>query len=549
VSGGGSDGATPEPLPPGLVDAPARPAASPHAPAARRAVGHVRTHISRVFLTPGRAYKLRKAVDLGFLRFATRAERDHDCVREVRLNRRLSPDVYLGVAPVRRRARGWAVGETVADGLPGEGDGEDCVVMRRLPEGRDARSLLERGQLGASHLQRLATLLAGFHACHGLGAPPPIGEEEWIGRIRRPVLENFDALDTASGVPTATVERVRDAAAGFLEAHAERFEARRRAGRLVDGHGDLHLEHVVFERDDAAPLLIDCIEFSDALRQVDTASEVAFLAMDLRYRGERGLGERFVASYAAERDDHDLYRVLDFFVSYRAAVRAKVAALAAGEEEIDAGQRRQARESAERHLALAGEALGPGPGAALWIVCGPVGTGKSTLARALSERLGAVSLSSDRVRKALAGMSPTDRPDPAQRERLYGDAGKERVYQALLARAEPVLASGRPVVLDATFSLRRHRDAARALAGRHGAPALALRAELAPELARARLAHRAAAGADASDAGPERVDDSRARFEPLTEWPEHARLELDTGDDAWPERLAAALARLAPGRG
>ncbi|HEY8494345.1 MAG TPA: hypothetical protein VIN04_10655, partial [Myxococcota bacterium] len=236
-----------QPLPAGLAEALARPEAHPHDPSARAGVRHVQTHLSHVYLTGARAWKLRKAAALGFVDFSTRAERNRDCVRELRLNRRLAPDVYLGVAPVERAGEGgWVVGRLVAEAEEealARSPHEHVVGMRRLPDGCDALSLLERGALRARHVDAVADRLARFHAEHGLGRPAPFTPDAWRARIEAPVLENLRLLAPAAGrlVPRATLRRTEARARAFLEAHGERFERRRREGRAVDGHGDVHL--------------------------------------------------------------------------------------------------------------------------------------------------------------------------------------------------------------------------------------------------------------------------------------------------------------------
>lgn len=509
-----------------------------------RGLEHVQTHLSHVFLAPARVYKLRKAVDFGFVSFASRAERNADCVREVLLNRRLAPDVYLGVVRVLGRGAGARFGD-LEEPKPDaalDPEHEHCVVMRRLPQGRDALALLSRGAFGATHVERVATRMAEFHASHRLGPPPPLDREAWLARIRGPIEANFEALGAAAGiVADALVRETRLAALTALARLEGRLDARRRAGLLVDGHGDLHLQHVFFERDDAPPLLIDCLEFNDDLRRIDAASEVAFLAMDLRYRGRRDLAEHFLATYASASDDFDLYSVVDFFTSYRAAVRAKVAALAAGEPEIDAAQRAKAAESARSHFMLARRALDAPPPGPLVLVSGAVGVGKSTAARVAQETLSGAIVASDRVRKRLAGLEPTDRVRGARQEALYADAMTDRVYAALLERAAPVLTSGRAVVLDATFARRRHRAQALGFAERGGFHPILLEIRCDRETALARLAAREARGTDPSDAGPGRYDASVAAFEPTDEWPMEGRITVDTAAPDWREQLSEAL--------
>ncbi|HEX5066692.1 MAG TPA: AAA family ATPase, partial [Myxococcota bacterium] len=327
----------------------------------------------------------------------------------------------------------------------------------------------------------------------------------------------------------ARLERIEAEAGRFVRRNAHAFETRRRAGRAVDGHGDLHLQHVWFERDDAEPIAIDCLEFDDELRRVDAASEVAFLAMDMRYRGADALAERFLRVYAAECDDFDLYRVVDFFESYRAAVRAKVAAIAAGEPEIDADQRARAAESTRRHLAQALAAFESERRPALVLVGGAVGTGKSTLASALAETLEGVVVSSDRVRKHRLGLAETERAPAA----AYEERAKEGVYQALLERADAVTASGRVAILDATFGARAERLRAHGWASARRLRAWFVETRCAPREAEARLDARAREGRDASDAGPELVAASHASFEPATEWPAARRRALATDTPDW----------------
>ncbi len=528
-----------EPLPDGLADALATAEAHPWDPDARGAVEPLQTHISHVFLTRTRVYKLRKAVALGFLDFSTRAARRADCDREVALNRRLAPDVYLGVAPVERVGGRWQVGRpdpTAADpGAP-----ECLVVMRRLAAGTDALSRLRRGELAAPHVDAIAEAVARFHDRVGLGVPAPFSADAWRAAITGPVEANFRSLaESGDVVSEALVERVRGAARAFAAARAERFERRRRAGRAVDGHGDLHLEHVWLESPDAPPIFIDCIEFDAGLRRVDGASDAAFLAMDLAYRERADLADRFLARYARERDDFDLYGVVDYFASYRAAVRAKVAALAARDAAVPEAQRRAATESARRHLDLADRSLVPVRPGPLVLVAGAVGSGKSTAAEVAAEALGGVVISSDRVRKRQAGLAPSERAGDGWQQGLYTPEVTEQVYAGLRERAASVLASGRAAVLDATHARRAHRDAARQRAGAAGAAALLVEVRCDPSVARARLAARSAADRDPSDAGPERLDASLAAFEAPAA--EEDVLEVRTDREGWEEALRAGL--------
>jgi aminoglycoside phosphotransferase family enzyme/predicted kinase len=519
----------------------AQPDAYPTDPSAARGVSWIQTHLSHVFLTERRVYKLRKPVDLGFVDFTTREERNADCEREVSLNRRLAPDVYLGVAPLASDGRACWAGPISERASFGDDAPEHFVVMRRLPDGRDALSLLEKGALSEFQIDRVARRIANFHARSQLGAPAPIAASAWHARCVDPVEECFRALFRVSEAGDVrellakTADRTRD----FARWRAHRFEERRLSGRAVDGHGDLHLQHIWFEEDDAEPVIIDCLEFSEQLRQIDSASDVAFTAMDLWYRGQRSLAERFLRTYASESGDFDLYGVVDYFIAYRALVRAKVAALVSIDANIDSGQRTRAAASAGRHLELAAEVMAGVTRGRLMLIGGVVGSGKSTVAEALAEQLDGVVISSDRVRKQLAGLPPTNRVHALPDQGLYAPDAVERTYAALFECARPIVTSGRVAILDATFSRRRHRAMAADLAAELGVDWRLIEVRCSPEIVRERLARRVADAASTSDAGPEFYDRSVARFEPIAE--SECALVVRTDVDDWREALRAGI--------
>ena len=439
-----------EPLPERMIDDLAR--------RELRDAAAIQTHISHLFLTSDRVYKIRKAARFPFLCFASRAERNADCLREVELNRRLAPDVYLGVAPIELRDGHFCIGPIGEEIPPGDAELEHCVVMRRLPDGCDAQSQLERSRLTAQHVDAVATTVAAFHESHRLGTPAPWSREAWRERVESPVAETMDSI-REHAANAAEAERAGRLHEQFHRAFAERGEAierRRLEGRAVDGHGDLQLAHVWFEPDRRLPAIIDCTEFNEDFRKIDAASEVAFHAMDLIYRGAPEYAERFLAHYAAACDDFDLYAVVDPLIAYRSAVRAKVALLAATDPSIAPQQRDAACDSAQRHLDLAERRLVPREPGALVVVCGTVGSGKSTLARAFADACQGVVIGSDRTRKRLAGL-PHDDHSQATSEAdvgLYAREVTETVYAALLERADAVVGAGRTAILDASYTAR-----------------------------------------------------------------------------------------------
>jgi predicted kinase len=384
--------------------------------------------------------------------------------------------------------------------------------MRRLPDERSAASLLRRGRLDPVLLAALADRLAGFFA-----EAPPAPDCGTAEALAFNVDENF--AQTEAFVPElvdrATFEEVR----AFQEtalARAAPFAQRLAEGRVREGHGDLRLEHAYFVTGGDAggsptPLVIDCIEFNRRLRCGDVAGEVAFLAMELEAARRPDLAAGFLARFAEASDDFGLYEVLDFYLSYRAWVRGKVAGFVARDPAADFPTRTRKRDEARRVFALARACAGrPLDRPFLLVIGGMIGSGKSTLAATLGGELAVPVIGSDRTRKALAGLPLTERAPPG----LYTPENVERTYQELFRRAGRVLGAGRSVILDATFSKRRWRWTAAALAEACGADLVVLEARCTnPDILRRRLRDRETA-ASLSDAGLSELEPLQRAYEP-----------------------------------
>jgi aminoglycoside phosphotransferase family enzyme/predicted kinase/CBS domain-containing protein len=529
-------GTTPESINPLVLRSLGQPSAYPNDASAALGIEHIQTHISDLFLTRDRVYKLRKAVDLAFLDFTTRSERNADCVREVQLNRRLAPDVYLGVAPLELGPDGFVVGK-LADAPPVAltDAAEHCVVMRRLPVGRDALSLLSAGRLTSRHIDAVAERIARFHQENRLPPQRLKSDRAILQRVIQPFQDCIRALQAAPHSPdiSATLRVIEGLARSLLDARGEQVCAYARRGSRVDGHGDLHLEHVWFEHDADSPVMIDCLEFSRALRRTDVACEIGFLAMDLAYRGREDLAERLLGRYANAADAFDLYWAVDYCQSYRAVVRAKVSAIASADSALGQKQREAAEQSVDRHLAFAESILRKRSCGSLVLLCGKVGTGKSTVAEYFGDECGGILISSDHLRKRLAGLPPEARVAVPTDTGLYSPQRRAAIYEAMLERAAPVVASGRLAVLDASFDTADQRDRARRWASERGAPVLLIEVECDEGTTLDRLTKRQAAGGSASDAGPEFYATSAARFEPPDEWPRGTRVQLRTDAPSW----------------
>ena len=486
----------------------------------------VQTHISYVFLAGDAVYKLKKPVRFAFLDFSTLELRRHFCHEEVRLNRRLAPDVYRGVVAVCRRAGGFALAaEESADAV------EYAVHMRRLPDERMLSHLLERGTVGTGLIDAIAARLAAFHATADAGPTVVRGGDPEV--ITAEMDEDFREVDTfhADTIAADDDAAIRRFCHDFLRRHDALLRRRQRDGRIRDGHGDLHTEHICC----TDPLVIfDCIEFKPSFRHRDVAAEIAFLAMDLVYHGRDDLADGLVARYGELTHDADLSMLVPFYACHRAYIRGKVDSLQSAEPEVSADQRAAARQSARQHFALAYRytwAYTP----RLVVVVGLSGSGKSTVAAALHARTGFAHINSDSTRKRLAGLALTARPGPA----LYTPEHSARTYAAMYAAAAAALNGKRGAILDATFQRRADREAARAVASRAGVPIRFVECACPDAEMRRRLAERARRDDDASDADWAISQQQRRSYEAFAADEIGERVAVDT--TAPPDTVLAAI--------
>jgi len=430
-----------------------QPESYPHKP---KRIKHLQTHISHAFIAPPYVYKIKKPVDFGFLDYSTLDKRSHYCKREVELNRRLCSDIYLGVIPIIQTDGGYFL----ENGESGYREGvvvEYAVKMKKLSGDHFLYAYIENDTLKQEHLDRVAAKLADFY----LEQEPPEEVLEWgrIDKIRINTDENFDQTEPFIGqtIDRKAYRAVRQFTNAYLERHEPLFRRRIEEKRIVDGHGDLHLEHIHITPDRVC--IYDCIEFNERFRYGDLASDLAYLAMDLDFRGCWKEERYFIDRMADLLEDSDLHRIIDFYKCYRAYVKGKVKSLQSSEEEVPKDQRRRSAEKASQYfdLSLKYALLGSRP--TLLVLMGRVGTGKSTLAGCLGETLGIRSYSSDRIRKTLAGLPLSKRPSPSRREQLYSSDMSKKTYRKLRVNAARHLRNSESVILDATFSDRSSRRA------------------------------------------------------------------------------------------
>lgn len=475
-----------------LVACLSRPGFYPHRP---KKVETIETHSAWVFLAGSLVYKIKKPVRLGFLDFSSLERRRHVCEQEVVLNRRLCPDMYLGVLPIMRRAGG---------GFCWEGPGrvtEYAVLMKRLAPGGFLDVLLDRGRAGPADLDRVARRLERFYRAH----PSRHETAQWgrIPKLRISLEENFSqaAAFVHHTLSAATMMAVRDYSRQFMRRGRNLLNRRVAEGWIRDCHGDLHMEHVHLTRQ--AVRIFDCIEFNDRFRHIDVASDAAFLAMDLDRHGRHDLARRFLKHLAATLRDPDLMRLADFYKCYRAFVRGKVESLQMERLHAGAQARRLHADRARAcfQLALRYALLGSEPVAVAFM--GRVGAGKSHLARMLGDLLGCRVVASDQVRKDLAGLQADRRPGRKVRARLYAPDMTRRTYGALARAATKELRAGRCVLLDATYGAESNRQEIRRQVARSGGRMLFVEALASRTTRRERLRQRADRSGIVSDAREE----------------------------------------------
>lgn len=431
-----------------LLDFLNNPDSYPHVP---EEVTHIQTHISHVFIAGSLVYKIKKPVNFEFLDYSTLEKRKYFCRREIELNRRLCEDVYLEVIPVSRNKEEFILGEKEGCQVI-----EYAVKMKRLSEEHFLHTYIRDNTLNRQHLDRVADKLTDFYRKQE--PDEHILEFGQIKNIKFNTDENFNQTEQFIGetIEKPAYNAIKVFTNKYYQQHQDLFQQRIDERRIVDGHGDLHLEHIHITPEKVR--IYDCIEFNERFRYGDLASDLAYLAMDLDFNGKSKEERYFTDQMAAKLDDPDLLRIIDFYKCYRAYVKGKVKSLQSGEEEVAEEDRRKSAETAGHYfnLSLRYALLGSQP--FVLIFMGQVGTGKSTLSKHLEEKLNTPRFSSDRIRKTMAGLPLYKRTPPAKRKEIYSAEISDEIYEKLFEKAEEQIKEGGSAILDATYSSRSRRE-------------------------------------------------------------------------------------------
>lgn len=493
-----------------LVEALLQPESYPHKP---QKIEFTQTQMSFIFLTGDYVFKVKKPVNLGYLDYTTLEKRRFFCNQELELNRRLSPDVYLEVVSIVTN------GGRIS--LVGEGKViEYAVKMKQLPRERTMDNLLLKGQVTTEMMVTVAQKLAAFH--ENAETNPSISAFGKLDAVMVNIIENFTQTEQYIGttISREKYQRINAYNETFTRANKALFQKRIDQGRIKDCHGDLHAAHVCFAN---GIYIYDCIEFNDRFRYCDVASEVAFLAMDLDRYQRADLSRAFINAYVQFSKDEELRQLLNFYKCYRAYVRGKVESFKLDDPFIS--DKEAALSAARGYFDLAYRYTRAKP--LLLIISGLVGTGKSTIAQALSQSLGFTVISSDVTRKTLAGITPTEHRFEDFTGGIYSPDFSRKTYDEMFAQGRAALSQGQSVILDASFKKKEARATARRLADEANADFLVIECTLDAATIKKRLEQRLKE-TSTSDGRWEIYQSQKQDFDKIMEFPPQNHIIVDT---------------------
>lgn len=418
----------------------------PHSP---NELKHIQTHASDVFVASPYVYKIKKPVDFGFLDYSTLEKRKYFCEKELELNKRLCCSAYIGIEEI-----------SLKDGRLKLGSGDETieysVVMNLLPEKYFLHNLLKEGMVSQADITRIAETLSGYYKSQ---IPSEIisnyGQPENIKSIIDDNISTSNQfLDETITINSYNTLKIYNDT--IFKNKSGIFIKRMQDGWIRDCHGDLRLEHINLSNSDIC--IYDCIEFNEKFRCIDIASDVAFLSMDLDYNGYYQFSNFFIGEISGMVRDASINNVLDFYKCYRAIVRGKVESLKSIEPEVPEEERARARKNAESFYKLALKYALFGSKPVTIVAFGLIGTGKSTIAEALSKELSVDVITSDIVRKRISGIPKYERKFEGYDTGLYSSDVTEKTYNEMFNSAEINIKNGKSVIMDASFSKKKWRD-------------------------------------------------------------------------------------------
>lgn len=481
----------------------------------------IQTHASFVLLTGDYTYKIKKPVNFGFLDYSTLEKRQHFCNEELLLNRRTAPEIYLEVLPIVQIGDSFQFCSNLPATTPAEVAVEYALKMREFPQDSLLLSLLENGLLTEQIMADLGREVANFHSTAISNSYiRTFGE---VSQIRAAIDNNYLISQKYIGGPQtqAQYQETKDYTDAFFAEHQELFNLRIANNKIRECHGDMHLRNIALWQEKI--LLFDCIEFNEPFRFVDVMYDVAFTVMDLESRGRRDLGNAFLNTYIEQTGDWEGLQLLPLYLSRQAYVRAKVTSFMLDDAAISTAQKAEISHTAAHYYKLAWEYTQPHRGK-LTLMSGLSGSGKSTAARYLARRTGAIHIRSDAVRKHLGGIPLNE----SGGQDLYSDEMTAQTYGRLLELGIILADRGWDVILDAKFDRQNWRTDAINQAQSHGLPLQIIYCTAPIEVLRERLQQRRG---DIADATAELLSSQQAAFEPFTELEQISVNIVDTLQD------------------
>jgi uncharacterized protein len=467
----------------------------------------IQTHASFVLLTGEYTYKIKKPVNFGFLDYSTLEKRQHFCTQELMMNRRTAPEIYLEVVPIIQKGDRYQLGSNLQSLNPGETPVEYTLKMREFSQDSLFLSLLERGQITERLMEELGREVAKFHSTTiSNNYIRKFGE---VSQIREAIDNNYLISQKYIGGPQTQIQyqETKNYTDLFFEQNQELFDSRIANNKIRECHGDLHLRNIALWQDKI--LLFDCIEFNESFRFVDVMYDVAFTVMDLESRGHQELGNTFLNTYIEQTGDWEGLQLLPLYLSRQAYVRAKVTSLMLDDAAISTTEKVEISQTAAHYYQLAWEYTKPRRGK-LTLMSGLSGSGKSTVARYVARRTGAIQIRSDAVRKHLGEIPLNQRGE----QDLYSPEMTAKTYSRLLELGIILAQRGWNVILDAKFDRQNLRTTAINMAQSRNLPLQIVYCTAPIEVLRSRLEQRQG---DIADATAELLSSQQAAFEPFTE--------------------------------
>ncbi len=491
----------------------------------------VQTHASYVAILDNDVYKVKKSVNLGFLDFSSLDKRKYYCEKEIELNSRLCARIYKSVVPLYKKGDAFtfdAIGEAV----------EYALHMYRLEDSFFLSNLLAEGEAGENDIGLIISTLVSFYNKSAKNAK--INKYATPESIQVNTEENFSQLKSFSEnlVDPVQLEVIEYFTQEFFKTESDLLYKRIDEGWIRDCHGDLHMEHIHIQG--GSVCIFDCIEFNDRFRYGDIVNDYSFLAMDLDFQDFNYLSKLFTDLMAQATNDRDAFRLIDFYKSYRATVRAKVNCFIQNNPDISSNTREISQNHAREYLLLAANYAASGSRPLVIALSGMVGSGKSALAKRLSSHMGWEWLSSDRIRKELSDLPLYDRPDENTRKLLYSQEMTESTYSTLFNAAETMLDLGKTVIMDATFSNPAHRERLEKLAMDEKTDFFMIETFAPESILRERLHRRYTNTDEISDARLEDFDFLSKRYKSPVEIPDTHKIRVETSGSHL-ESLRSAL--------